>query len=144
MYCPKCGAPVTGDDRFCEKCGTSIGIQVDNVQQIPASLSHAHPNPHVHQTASAKPKNMFSDPSVPGYEKGQIIAVFFLGLLAAFLLFSSGLSMSGIQSVGGKTMEEIFYKYMGNSLVGMAAFVLACTIYFLSKMTNKYNGRYTK
>lgn len=141
MHCSKCEAAVAEDGRFCEKCGTPVDRQTVDEQQAPSAIPNAQESRQDYQYSTQKIRSIFN-PRIHNYEKIQIVIVLSLGLLAVIILFSSGYSMSGIKSVGGKTMEELFYRYMGRSLMGVAAFVLAGTVYFLAKMTNKCSGRH--
>ncbi len=63
-----------------------------------------------------------------------------LGIAASILLIVSGAGMAGIESVGGRTLEEAFYHEMAYACYGLACFVgplLWALAAMLGRMTAK-------
>ncbi len=57
-----------------------------------------------------------------GLVAGQGLLVL-LGLVASVLFVVAGIGMAGIESVGGRTLEEAFYRELAYACYAMACFV---------------------
>lgn len=70
MFCPKCGAEVTSDDRFCRNCGAPIAQDAaDGAAVDPFGQTDAQGDQHQAQQSQAQP-GATPDPFGSGYNAG--------------------------------------------------------------------------
>ena len=120
MFCPKCGAQMPEETQLCSNCGCDIS----NIQQA---------------VPSEKVLTMDGVQSVELERKSSPIRtiffilatiVFALSLYSAHCVAAGGLDIASIQSVGGKTLEDAYYQYLGTVYAGYASMIRTTGLFF--------------
>ena len=101
MFCPKCGKALDADSSICDLCGYFISEHVN----MKAEDNHL----------AVEGNNIRHTPKYSKYIRFAYftlsIVILVISFIAANDVAKGGLDISGIQSVGGKTLEEAFYQY---------------------------------
>lgn len=66
------------------------------------------------------------------------VVILILSIIAAYLIFIGGNRIGEIRSVGGRTMEESYYQYLGLVYKGWSLFVLITGIFFSVMIKRTY------
>lgn len=128
MFCPKCGTPFEEGSKLCTKCGYEIleetiteneNIESQQLQPITASISSK--------------KYKISVFSIIFFILAATVLI--MSMYAAHCVISGGLDIGSIESVGGTTLEEAYYQYLGTVFAGYAAIIRATGIFFASVLT---------
>ena len=64
--------------------------------------------------------------------------ILILSIIAAYLIFMGGANIGEIRSVGGRTLEESYYKHLGLVYKGWSLFVLTTGIFFSAMIKRNY------
>lgn len=98
VYCPECGAKLTGGVAFCSVCGAK--------QQMAAQTPVTEPAPVVRKTPAAAPENSLAAPKKKLSVPGLILAIF--ALAVTFFTEMSHLYLLGTQPTYGAFELEAF------------------------------------
>lgn len=139
MFCPKCGAALTDESPKCERCGyerTDPPAGKDPVPTAP-ELTQAL------SSAGSKAQKILAffrnSPLLRLVFFALALLVLILSLHAAHCVATGGAYIASIESVGGKTLEEAYYQYLGTVYAGYAAMIRAAGLFFASVLA--YIGR---
>lgn len=120
MFCPKCGVQISGDTTLCSNCGCDIS----DVQSSAFSTKNVISNEA--QLLGDKPKK----PLIRTVLFILAALVLVLSLYSAHCVVTGGLNIASIQSVGGKTLEEAYYQYLGIVYAGYASMIRTTGLFF--------------
>lgn len=123
MYCPKCGAQL-GENTICSSCGFNVN-EVTTVANAPATEQMS-----VNTIAENQVKRVVTIKMIGFFILAVVVFVMFF--MAASKISESGLNILGIQSVGGKTLEEAYYFELGSIYAGYSMIARALGIFFAS------------
>ena len=120
MFCPKCGKELSEEMTSCDSCGFLLSER-ENGGAINSSVTENSPG-----------KNKKSSSVIQFFYFALSAITLILSFVAASSVSKGGLDIAGIQSVGGKTLEEAFYQYSGSVYAGYSNFMRASGIFFAS------------
>lgn len=128
MFCPKCGVAIPENSMKCSNCAFEIGE--DDIQDSRKETSVHKNNEHTQSIPTSLSTQMDS-----GWDKAKRIIFPIIGavvLVMCFMAASSinegGTEIMQISSVGGKTLEEAYYRELGSIYSGYANVVRALGI----------------
>lgn len=127
MFCPKCGTAFEDGSLKCEKCGYEIVNAPEPVDHSEPPVPNSAPLDEKKSKASLK---RFSVPQIVLFVMAALILI--ISLYAAGRVVSGGMSISSIESVGGRTLEEAYYQALGTVYAGYAAAIRAMGFFFAS------------
>ena len=110
MFCPKCGATIVEGEQTCKECGLDLKSVVGAKTSGNVSDYKTQEQPYQIQQSNTKV-------IIWCLLAGVSLIIF---LCAAHLVMSGGKEISGIESVGGRTLEEAYYKELGTVYAGIA------------------------
>lgn len=120
MFCPKCGAQMPEETQICSNCGCDIsGMQQPSPSEEVLAMD---------EVQSVKLERKKPSISITFFVLAAI--VFFMSLYSAHCVAAGGLDIASIQSVGGKTLEEAYYQYLGTVYAGYAAMIRTTGLFF--------------
>ncbi len=110
MYCDKCGSPVPDGQETCNKCGQKVqtGGAIAALRSAKGNESAAPANGNTLMLVTSIVLFVFA------------LALIIVGFVAAGMIADGGMDISRIKSVGGKTLEEAYYRNYGEVLMGIA------------------------
>ena len=131
MNCPKCGVEIEDDVKTCPNCGIEINKEETNLntdENAPIDNSTADGSKRIASIYNKAKGN------------GLLRIIYWVLALVVLIIFfcaagsiaKGGEAISAIRSVGGKTMDEIFYKNLGPIYAGYAMISCALGIFFAS------------
>ena len=141
MFCPKCGTARTGRQVNCTVCDYDFSDD-DATNDVSSQPTHSNNT----QTPSNVPSTIASKVSSPiaptthttessTWHKSKQIAfpivaviVLIMCFMAASSISNSGMEIMQISSVGGRTLEEAYYRELGGIYSGYANIVRAMGI----------------
>lgn len=127
MFCPKCGAQL-GESTVCSNCGFNVNeVNTASNDSIPKVEETS-----LNTIAEERAKRKIMIKLIVFSVLAVVVLVMFL--MAASKISESGLNILGIQSVGGKTLEEAYYFELGNIYAGYAMIARALGIFFASTL----------
>ena len=126
MFCPKCGNKLIEDAKECSNCG----IAINNAEEAEQSeISHA--NNEQHLTPKTTKKSNFITTKLIVFPALAII-ILLMCFIGANSISNSGEEIMQISSVGGKTLEEAYYRELGSLYSGYANIARAVGIFMAS------------
>ena len=145
MFCPKCGNRVTGNERFCGKCGTPIQQaapqqpqQPQQFAQEPQQFAQA-PQEGYQSNYGQAPVRPAVDPKLEGSLKTQFMILAVASLLIGILWYMKGLK---IEVLGMVEQSISFHALCKEGDVGafstlnLLAALIAAVVYILPVLTN--------
>lgn len=132
MFCPKCGSQLEESQKTCNQCNFDLAM----VEQEPSNTSvGVIKNIAVHKASSESAKANINVIKLISFS---IIAVVILIMFfnAASSIAKGGLGIMDIQSVGGKTLDEAYYRELGSIYAGYANVVRALGVFCASVLVS--------
>lgn len=136
MFCPKCGTQVDDSEKVCSNCGFNFeGIELsetadnkaDTVStRIPGTGSTSIISPTSNTTSKKDSSNSML--SIVLYIIAAVVLI--LSFVAASSISKGGNQIMQIESVGGETLEEAYYQYLGDVYTGFAMLSRTMGIFF--------------
>lgn len=114
MSCPKCKGDLTSSDKECA-----------------SSVNKMTPEPSTNtKSTSVHASGCNNNSKTMVYSV--VVIIFLLSFYAAHSISEAGTAISQIRSVGGSTMEEIYYLELGGIYEGFANMARAAGVFFCS------------
>ncbi len=138
MYCPKCGAQIIENAKFCQKCGNPVNVQAPatiptpvNVQ-APANMQAPANIPAAHATTPAKPLKYNAFTFISAGITAVMIILFFLPSIVV-----NGKSFSMFTSITNVLQMDIVPFFFCAILMFAAEALLIVALIFIMKKNSK-------
>ena len=138
MFCPKCGQRLDEGTMMCGNCGYNIpAIETEKLSKGENCGVIGNNQSNWQRTSPTTDRQHQDSDMAVWHLIGNIILalaviVLILSFISGGLVFKGGIDIAGIESVGGKTLEEAYYQYSGSVYFGYAVFIVAAGIAFSS------------
>jgi hypothetical protein len=120
MYCPKCGAQIADDSRFCPQCGNSTVAQTPQAPQAPPQ-----------QPAYQQPQPVYQQPAYQEHTSGMAVAALVTGIVGFFLSPLSVLAIIfgavGISQCG----KDPYLKGKGMAVAGLVLGIINIALWVI-------------
>lgn len=137
MFCPKCGAALAEESRKCERCGYERTDPPAGNDPAPAAPELTQALSSAGSKAQEKLLAFFrNSPLLRLVFFALALLVLILSFHAAHCVATGGTYIASIESVGGKTLAEAYYQYLGTVYAGYAAMIRATGIFFASVLAH--------
>ncbi len=121
MFCPRCGKPAENGELVCSNCGLDF-----------ATLNPAY---------APEPESALAEVRVIAKRLKKLnirlicfsliaLSILIISFVAAQKISGSALQITQIRTSGGSTVNEVYYREMGNIYEGYAMFIRECGVFF--------------
>lgn len=135
--CPECNKEVNDHNLVCPFCGYPFNENQKKLYKEIRDNNTTQNNPMPEKNNNVYVQNT----KAKGTDWNKVLKIglwviagliFIMSITAASSISKGGISIGEIRSVGGETMEEAYYEYLGFIYVGMAAVVRMMGLFFAS------------
>ena len=132
--CPECKAEVNDESAVCQFCGCPFPEPQKNEASVEKAAEYIEPQKPAYES-TVKPTET---KSVNWSFVLKVSLWVLAGIILIMAFYSAGKISDGaagigdIRSVGGETMEEVYYLYLGHIYAGLANVVRMLGIFFAS------------